>query len=547
MKQRLKIQSESLIFLLIILGIIILINFISVRVFFRIDLTEKKIHSLSEGSKRLMRNLDDRLTIKAFFTEDLPPPFNAHARYLRDLLEEYKAYSKGNLKFEFIDPMKDPDKEKQANELGVHKVRHQVIKKDQATWKYGYRGVAFTYHGKTLAISMIQDTIGLEYEITNILKRLLGEKKTIGFLQGHDEPTFSKGLSIAYQNLSHYNLKEVNLDQGKKDIDKDIDALVIVGPKKPLSEKEKFRIDQFLMKGKAVAFFVDGVKIDTSIPFLSGQVNETGLRDLLIHYGVSLKPDLVLDVQCERITVPWQRGIPLAVQYPPVPAVTDLKKDHPIAFRLKKISMPWASSLTLTKEVKKDKNIKAIVLARSSIKSWSQKHTFNLDPFQKWKIGPNQGPFIMAVALSGRFESFYKKRPSPLSKSDSVEETPIMSTPDGGTSSLSDYRQGVIQETISPARIVVVGDSDIVQDRAMISPSNQAFFFNTLDWLTQEEDLIAIRAKQAEVPPLKPIESEAKKALIKYLNIFLWPILFSCFGLIRWRLRIKRRKIISLK
>jgi ABC-type uncharacterized transport system involved in gliding motility auxiliary subunit len=93
---------SSAVFVLLILAILLVINLISVYLFTRLDLTEGKVFSLSKTSKDIARNLDDKVIVKMYFSEDLPPPYNTNARYLKDKLEEYRAYSKGNLKLELI-------------------------------------------------------------------------------------------------------------------------------------------------------------------------------------------------------------------------------------------------------------------------------------------------------------------------------------------------------------------------------------------------------------------------------------------------------------
>ena len=87
-----------------VIGSLVLLNFLGIGVFWRLDLTRDKIFTLSEATTDLVANLQDPVTVSAYFTEDLPQPYASNRRYVRDLLEEYFAHSEGNFRYEFIDP-----------------------------------------------------------------------------------------------------------------------------------------------------------------------------------------------------------------------------------------------------------------------------------------------------------------------------------------------------------------------------------------------------------------------------------------------------------
>src|SRR4051812_15525190 len=96
-----KLGSKTVIALAVV-GSLVLVNIIAVRAFHRFDLTSERIYTLSAASKEAMAGLEEPVTVSAYFTENLPPPYASNARYVRDLLEEYRAASKGKLSFEFI-------------------------------------------------------------------------------------------------------------------------------------------------------------------------------------------------------------------------------------------------------------------------------------------------------------------------------------------------------------------------------------------------------------------------------------------------------------
>src|SRR5512141_292181 len=88
----------------LVLAILLVLNFIAVRFFARVDLTGQKVFSLSDASKKLVGGLDDKVTVKAYFTEDLPAPYNQTRRTVLDMLNEYRAYAGNNLEYTFINP-----------------------------------------------------------------------------------------------------------------------------------------------------------------------------------------------------------------------------------------------------------------------------------------------------------------------------------------------------------------------------------------------------------------------------------------------------------
>jgi len=560
MKTVSQIRRESLVFILVLIAIFVVLNILAIKVFGRWDLTESKVHSLSSGSIHLIKGLKDRLTVKAYFTEDLPPPFNAHARYVRDILEEYQANAGGKMVLEFIDPTNKEDLEKEAQQFGIQKVGHRVINKDQSEVKLGYRGIAFTYGAKTLSIPAVQDTMGLEYEITTVLKQLVGEKKTIGVLVGHGEPKIEvppeqyqmmmqqhqeppKGaMSILREALPQYNFKEIDLQKGEKDLPPDISALLVAGTLEPIPEIERFKIDQYLMKGGSVAFFVDGVHVEIKDPPMQGmppsfeaKMNETGLRDQLLAYGVKLGSDLVLDMRANLFpTMCPPVPMPIPMRYPGWPVATDLPVSNPVTFRLPMVTLPWTSSVELTdKALLPGTGVQAEVIARSSDHSWRLTSDFVVDPCKLGEPQMFQSGVGLAATLNGNFVSAWAGKEPPKA----IDEAKAEGQP-----------PKKIDKAEKPGRLIVVGTSWAPTDGIMSyltriersdRVSNLAFMANAMDWMTQDEDLIAVRAKGIEEPPLDSVE-ESKRLSMKYGLIVGIPMIFILFGILRWRFRVAR-------
>src|SRR5262249_9668366 len=150
---------------MLVIGLVFL-NVIGSRIFKRFDLTQDRVYTLSPASKELVAKLPDRMTVKAFISSDLQPPFSQVAQYTRDLLDEYATASKGKFKWEVIDPGSDPKLEEEANKLKVPKMRRGRVSNNKVEIGASYLGVAFEYGGNVESIPEINGAEGLEFNMT---------------------------------------------------------------------------------------------------------------------------------------------------------------------------------------------------------------------------------------------------------------------------------------------------------------------------------------------------------------------------------------------
>lgn len=533
--KKLNRSSNAIIYTVLAIGILILVNIVASRTFGRIDLTEDKIFTISEASKKMVAALPDRLTIKAFISSDLPPQVRNIARYLRDILEEYATYSGGKVAWEALDPSKDEKIKEEAQRLKVQQARLSVLEKSKASVSESYLGVAFQYGGKVESIPFVSDISNLEYQISSTIRRLVGKKKKIGFTSGHGEPNLYQGLGAAKESLKEYEVTTVDLTDGKTPIPADVDVLVMVGPTQPLAERAKYELDQFLMKGKALALWLDGMVLETprsqmmanQAPPRIARANNVGLTEQLAYYGVKVNEDLVMDRQNARVVLPVNAGQRVITNYPAFPVITELSKESSITRSLKGLIPIFPGSVELTAAAKDGKSgIKAIQLASSSSASWRQTGFFLFDPLHPPQPTKEVGPFQLAYCLQGTFKSFFAGKPVPTAG-------PAAATAPNQEAKASG------QGPMSPAsaRLIVVADSDMIKDQYLgIFPGNMMFLLNTVDYLAEDESLIAIRAKaQTQRPLTQPEDSTI--ALAKYGNVIGLPLAFILAGIIRWRWR----------
>ena len=165
---------------IIYLVVVVLANVAGITLFFRADLTANKIYSISKASKEVVATLSEPLSIKVFFTKDLPPPYNNTERYLRDLFEEYAIYANKFFNYRFYNVSaeegeliaKARENQKIANNYGIHSIQIQVIDKDEVKFQKAYMGLALIHGDLIEQIPTITSTEGLEYTLTTAIKKM---------------------------------------------------------------------------------------------------------------------------------------------------------------------------------------------------------------------------------------------------------------------------------------------------------------------------------------------------------------------------------------
>ncbi len=526
MAREIKTKSAAGLMILIVLAIIIILNLISVNLFSRIDLTDDGIYSLAESSIGLMRNLNDRITVKVYITDDLPAPHNGHARYLKDMLDDYRAYSGGYLHYEFIDPARD-GKEDEARGYRIPTLQFNVFRNDKTEFIKGYKGIVLLYGDRQEVIPFFENTSNLEYDLTLAMKKLTSTKiPSIGFTIGHGEPDISAGLQTAYQILQEeYRVQFIDLNN-VRDIPHHIEALFIVAPKQDFSEWELYLIDQFIMRGGRVAFLIDRLDIDIARGIVSGIDNT--LYGLMNSYGIGIKEQLVIDASCNMIPVMRDMGrfkMQSMVKYPFYPVISGFNSEIPIVKDIKRLNILFMNPLDLNHMIADgcDRQI----LFTSSAKSGVRSLPVDISPEKQYRESDFDREYIpLGAVLTGRFESYFTNREIPAyTGPDTLSETPIP------------------EKTLDTddSRVVVIGNGTFITDDYRRNQAGFVILMNIADWMTQDEGLISIRSKQVTARTLDVV-SDAAKPVIKYINMFGMTILVVLFGLVRWRIKRSSQK-----
>jgi gliding-associated putative ABC transporter substrate-binding component GldG len=530
MAKEIKTKSAAGIMILIIAGILIVINLISINFFSRIDLTENNIYSLSDVSKELMNDLNDRLNVKAYITEELPPPHNSDARYLKDLLDDYKAYSHGNLNYEFIDPVKD-DKEQEAMGYRIPPLQFSVFRNDKSEFIKGYKGVVLTFGDKQEVIPFMENIGNLEYDLSSAIKKLSSNRiPSVALTTGHGEPNATKGFQWASQLLAkEYRMQTLDL-KNIRTVPNDIDLLLIAAPREPFTEWEQYLIDQFLMRGGRALFLLDKLNVDVT----QAKVDpiDIGLDSLLSFYGINLKNDLVIDAQCNLVPVTRMMGqyqMQSLIKYPFYLAISNFDEENPIVKGFKSLNMVFVNPLEISPTLPAGRI--GTPLFTTSEHAGMIGAPYDVSPEKQFKETDfTMTKIPLAAVLSGNMESYFRYRAAPIY---------------AGTDTSNSTAVPTKMETTNDARIIVVGNGNFITDDNRRNEAGFALLLNMVDWLSQDKGLIAIRSRQVGGGVLKET-SDGTKKLVKYINMFAMPIIVIVFGVIRWQFKrsLRRREAL---
>ena len=533
--KRIKYGSNTVLFIALIIGILVLVNFLSVRRFFRLDLTDDKRYTVSKTTKNLIKNLDDIVTITVYFSTE-PANVNQIRRGIRDVLDEYQAFSQ-KLQIDFIDPVDFDDTQKQELRFkGIPEVQANVQRKGKIEIVNVYMAISVGYSGKEEVLPVVRSTANLEYDLTStILKVTTKEAKTVGFLTGHGEYDINAQTQENQQlrqlldknGKGQYNITTVDLQTGNP-IDAAVTTLVVAGPKQILTEREKYEIDQFIMRGGKVLFLIDAITRQPRT--FQATPLTTGLNDLLEHYGVKLGNNLIADLRSHD-DVRFSQGFMAVIQ--PYPyfvkiAKANLSGEHTISNQLDVLTLPWTSSI----EVLTNEDVKATPLAKTTEFAQSSQGAYNLTPGTPVPQ-INLQAYTVAVALEGKFKSFYTDK-----------EVPTVDATENQNGEATETENEEERTTITEShdtQIVVVGTSQFF---TQLNQHSVNFFLNSIDWLTLGDTLIGIRSHTITDRPLKET-SGFEKNFIQYFCTVGIPLLVVIFGLIRYFLKRRVKRLVG--
>ncbi|UOQ99711.1 gliding motility-associated ABC transporter substrate-binding protein GldG [Hymenobacter sp. 5317J-9] len=538
-----------------VLGGLLLFNFIAQRFFFRVDLTEEKRYTMSDATKKLLRDLKQPVTITVYLTGDFPPAFRRLEQGVRETLNEFQVYGGANLNYIFIDPSAGGT-EAARNAFyttlfkkGLKPTNLGATENGKRVEKIIFPWAVVSVGGKDRNVLLLrgnqaapadvrlnQSIEGLEYELASTIRTLVPAlRKRIGVIEGHGELTNAQAGDILGTWQQQYDVFRVTLNK-VKDLSA-LDAVVVAQPKSPYTEDEKFKLDQFITNGGRALFFVDALRVDLDSVSRNGVALATpynlNLDDLFFKYGLRLNQNLLLDLNSGQIPLvtgmdgnkpkiepmPWQL-YPLINKFSP----------HPITRNLDAVYLKFVGNMD---------TVKATGIRKTALMTTSRYTRVLPAPvpinFNDARLEPNpklyqKGFQPVAYLLEGQFTSLFANRARP------------------GTLQFQPEKPA----NAKPSKILVVSDGDFI--RSDIDPktgnpyrlgfdrlantefANRELVLNATDYLLDETGLIAVRGKQITLRPLDKVKLAEQRRRWQLLNLGAPLLLLGVFGAVRsWR------------
>jgi gliding-associated putative ABC transporter substrate-binding component GldG len=386
----------------------------------------------------------------------------------------------------------------------------------------------FSYGDKTERLPVVQQLDHLEYYITSNMKKLLTPQAyKVGFLVGQGEVGFEKLAAFRKELSKHFETKSVNLSGGNKSVPQDITVLLVIAPKTRFSEKEKYQINNFVMRGGKMAFFLDAITVDSLTH--KGIPTDLNLNDMIENWGCAINNDLVLDATCVTITTKVDTlasSLPTDIPYPFYPILGSYDQEN-ITFRnLPPVAFTFVSSVD--SKIAGIRGVNGEVLLSSSNRSTKlEGDQIDTDPAQTFPDDMFTMQSIpVAAALNGQFKSLYTLKHAVELKILKQEE--------------ADYEDPIPSRS-QDTRIVVVGDGEFVMDDAQHNQQNILFASNAVEWLVDDIGLASMKMRDPTPRQFTDV-SEGKKTFVKYFNFTAPPAFIILIGFLRLMMNAARRK-----
>lgn len=556
-------KQQSIIQLIMVFAIVVLFNLVLNPFFFRIDLTKEKRFSLGEASKNLAAKVDQPLFIKVYLEGDFPAGFKRLSKSTKEMLDEFSAYSHGNIEYEFIDPFVKADAKKtediivELGNKGLQPTNVQIKKEDEFAQKIIIPGGIMYYKGQEFPINLLKNQFGqdpelvinssielLEYEIAQALRKATqGKSKKIAIIEDHGE-LGRWDMAEAQATLSQfYEVDRLPLNLQVPQRLNDYAGIIIAKPTREINEFDKFKIDQYIMNGGKVLWLVESqqAEMDSLYKeniFISGTY-PTHLDDMFFKYGIRINANIVQDLQCNAIPIlsGLKDGVPQQKLLPwPFYPVAAGSINHPIVKGIEPVWFQFASSI----DTLNNPEIKKTVLFQSSPYSRVltapvrvDLNTARLDLQPEMFRRNSKGNFIMGILLEGKFTSNFQYR---------YDATQTPDVP--------------FKDHIDNNKMIVISDGDVIRNQFKKSSGevfplgydkytqetfgNKKLIQNCMDYLCDDSGIIEIRSKEIKLRLLDKGKIKRDRNFWVMLNIGLPIALILFFGMLnKW---IRKRK-----
>lgn len=540
----------------------------------------RKIANAYQAGGNVFAGLTKPVTFRAYISEsaNLPEELDALGQDLGIMLEDLQQQAGDKLQVEFADPEADGGElGRKLEEMFGFGPQVASLVDPKPFWFY----MVMEGNGEFVQVPLPEELnlAALKQSIEATIQRMSpGYLKTVTVVKPPEPPMDPMMMQMGmppqggkqYQSLEavlaeNVRLKDSDLLEGR--VPSDTDLLVLLAPKE-LNTKQLFAVDQFLMQGGSVVIASSPFDVEISNT-LAATKSDSGLGEWLAHYGLKLGDSMVLDPQNAALPVPVPRqvgGLTLnEIQMMPYPHFPDVRSDgldadNAMTSALGQLTLNWASPVIVDAEKNKGREVSELV--RSSADSWTSDDLNVLPDYEQYSTGfaanDARGAQLLAVAVKGGFESFFKGKDSPLLEPDEPAETEAESgeaAPADEEAAAEDDKpmvvSSVIERSSDSARIILLASNMFATD-AVIDLASQGqgslytapleFMQNAVDWSLDDQGLMSIRSRAQFARTLEPM-SHGSQLFWEYLNYVL-----AILGLLvvwAWRRAAAKRKQFS--
>lgn len=539
MKSTTKNQLRTFLFsaggVIVCAALLVGINMVVNQVSLRADLTEENLYTLSEGTRKLLDELDTPVDVHFFYSKSaasMPVYLKNYAARVEDLLREYRRASDGMITIRKYDPAPDSKAEDTAR---LHGIRGQMA---AAAGETIYLGISVEQIDQTVALPYLDPgrEAQLEYDLTRAIYRVSHpEKPTVGLISSlpvsgtqqmpMQRPTPGGDPWILVQELEkQFTVREL---AAPEEIPAEVDVLLLIHPK-DLSEKALFAIDQFVLGGGRLLAYLDPMSVVDSRQNPQGQFGQpqpSNLGPLLSAWGIVFDTERLVIDRVNKATVTGRSGQP--EEYLPFLDLgpTAVSEDHPAVAELERVLMPFAGHFTGSA----GHGLTRTVLLRTSEKSGTV-------PKFMAQIGGDQlennvedegGQKALAIQLTGTFESAYPQgRPTGEDKEQYQDNEGDKAE---GYEDKDEGGEASLKKSVEETTVVLVADADMLYDQFCVSrrqtilgpvstptSDNLSMALNLAELLGGDRNLIGIRSRGALNRPFEVIERKTAQAREEY-------------------------------
>ncbi len=534
---------------------LLIVFFVSTNFLFRADLTSDKRFSLSDVSKEIASDINEIIEIEFFLEGELEPGLQKLQREVFEKIAVLNVYSPKPIRLKIVDPyrlnnaQKREELQNQLIEKGIKPINFNRKTDQGVSTRFIFPGAIIRSGEKEVAVNFLKNNPdfsyevnfnhsieSVEFELINAFQKLMRTKKTtVAFLEGHGEFNRYEVLDFTNALAADFNVKRVTTQTIQAE-SSGIDILIVAGPDQPFSEKDKFIIDQFVMRGGKVVWLIDPVQVSLDSLSTGYQTfsfpRKINLDDLLFKYGVRLNYELLQDVDCAQLLVNTAPAgsQPQWVLYPwyysPLLIPVD---NHPLSRNLNRIYTEFVSSVDT---VSGNKNLaKSVILTTSpyarNVKSPSSVSLENI------KNPPARELFTksfipVGVLVEGEFTSVFENR--------MIENLGIGSTG--------------YQTKSKPTKMVVIGDAGLIANKVNYSQQppkiqelgfdrvskqtfgNKEFLLNTIYYMNDETGIMQLRSRTVQLRLLDKVKLREEKGFWQWLNLVVPLVVVLLFGLV---------------